>query len=88
MQLHHTESTPYTNASLKLKKIQTTGFEKTEISRSHFTETEPKSHFSGVFNLFTTHVQHSGLGAVWIQGQMAKGQMAKFLLLSHQMFGR
>jgi hypothetical protein len=30
----------------------------------------------------------NGLGAVWIQGQMAKEQMAKFLLLSHQMFGR
>jgi hypothetical protein len=28
------------------------------------------------------------IGAVWIQGQMAKGQMVKFLLLSHQMFGR
>jgi hypothetical protein len=27
-------------------------------------------------------------GPVRIQGQMAKGQMVKFLLLSHQMFGR
>jgi hypothetical protein len=28
------------------------------------------------------------LGAVRIQEQMAKGQMAKFLLPKHQMFGR